>query len=56
MGQEKVYMGQESLIGWDRRDNLMGQKMLIYIGTRQFFGNKCPFFSWVKTIVIRIVR
>jgi hypothetical protein len=64
-------MGQEKVIRWDRRRCIwvgrvckdgtgehysMGQKKLIYIQIRRFFGNKCPIFTRVKTIVIRIVR
>ncbi len=30
MGQEKLYIGQESLIGWDRRRRLDGTGEVVY--------------------------
>ncbi len=56
MGQEKLYMGQESLIGWERRRRFDGTRE-VDITSKQddFFGNKCPIFTCVKMIVTRIV-
>ena len=56
MGQKKLYMGQESLIGWDRRRQFDGTGE-VDITSKQdnFVGNKCPIFTRVKTIVTRIV-
>jgi hypothetical protein len=57
MGQEKLYMGQESLIGWNRRSQLDGtEEVDITSKQDKFFGNKCPILTCVKTIVTRIVR
>ncbi len=57
MGQEKLYMDQESLIGWDRRRQFDGTGE-VDITSKQddFFGNKCPFFTRGNTIATRIVR
>ncbi len=57
MGQEKLYMGQESLIGWNRRRQFDGTGE-VDITSKQddFFGNKCLIFTREKTIVTRIVR
>ncbi len=57
MGQEKLYMGQESLIGWDRRRRFDGTGD-VDITSKQdnFFGNKCLIFTHGKMIVTRIVR
>jgi hypothetical protein len=56
MGQEKLYMGQESLIGWDRRRQFDGTGE-VDITSKQddFFGNKCPILTCKKTSVTRIV-
>ncbi len=56
MGQEKVYMGQKSLLGWDRRRRFDGTEKVDIHPNKTFFGNKCPIFTHVKTIVIRFVR
>ncbi len=57
MGQEKLYMGQESLIGWGRRRRFDGTGE-VDITSKQddFFGNKCPILIRKKMIVTRIVR
>jgi hypothetical protein len=57
MGQEKLYMGQESLIGWDRRRRFDGTGEVDITSKKDnFFGNTCPILTCVKTIVTRIVR
>ncbi len=56
MGQEKVYMDQESLLGWDRRRQFDGTEKVDIHPNKMIFGNKCPIFTRVKKIVIRIVR
>ncbi len=47
MVQDKLYMGQESLMGWDRRRWLNGTGE-VDITSKQddFFGNKCPILTW----------
>jgi hypothetical protein len=44
MGQEKLYMGQESLIGWDRRRQLMGQEKLILHQNKTIFWQQMSYF------------
>ncbi len=56
MGQEKLYMGQESLIGWDRRRqldgtgevNLMGlEKLIVHLNKSIFLQQMSDFNSTV---------
>jgi hypothetical protein len=45
MGQEKLYMGQESLIGWDR---MMGQEKLILHQNKTIFRQQTSHFYSCK--------
>jgi hypothetical protein len=48
MGQEKLYMGQESLMGWDRRIQFDGtEKVDIILKQDDFLATNVPFFTRV---------
>ncbi len=44
MGQEKLYMGQESLIGWDRRRQFDGTEKLILHQNKKIFWQQMSHF------------
>jgi hypothetical protein len=44
MGQEKVYMGQESLLGWDRRRRFDGTEKVDIHPNRTFFWQQMSHF------------
>ncbi len=44
MGQEKVYMGQESLLGWDKRRRFDGtEKVDVHPNKTTFLATNVPF-------------
>ncbi len=64
MEQEKLYMGQESLIGWDRRRQFDGtgevditSKQVVFLATNvPFYSCKDECYQNCKVIVTKNVR
>ncbi len=44
MGQEKLYMGQESLIGWDRRRQFDGTGEVDITSKQEIFKQQMSYF------------
>ncbi len=64
MGQEKVYMGQESLLGWDRRRRFDGtekvdmhpNKTIFWQQTSNFYLREDNCYQNCKVIVTKNLR
>jgi hypothetical protein len=64
MGQEKVYMGQESLLGWDRRRQFDGtekvdvhpNKTFLWQQMSHFYSREDDCYHNCKVIVTKNLR